>query len=457
MSPLSTAFLLLAAAISPSQAAIASWLTGIGPQIILQNLTTGAIRHSPCNSFNTAYYSHTEAYELPLTYKPKYETALAGVGYWTEITTIASVYYIEKNGRVANALLECNMNTGRFKSNGNWIISGEDNSVHPNTSLAAILLGSTGGYRVYYNDADMTINEIGYQPGGDGWVWRGIISRDIQASPALGAFFTGKENITVASIRDAQNVEVVRYNSDTTWKVSTFPHTLAGNPINITHETNATSFAYNETIPVNFTMPAWDGKAKSLGVTIDSEYTRAVWYIGDDRSLHSIGNKNYTWGIQTNQSTAFWPLADSPNAEFAIASEFKSSAIRIYYFVAGQLAEIKYDKGAWKAWSKVGTPPKVAATQPTSPIEPGTSATTTPLPAEANPGLSAGAKAGVAVGVILGVIAICTLAAAFYLLRKRRLPSSEDSPSDIDPAHAHAHGHPYTDLKTPVPSYGSPA
>jgi len=41
------------------------------------------------------------------------------------------------------------MNTGLFRSNGNWIISGEDNTVHNSTSLAALLLGATGGYRVY--------------------------------------------------------------------------------------------------------------------------------------------------------------------------------------------------------------------------------------------------------------------------------------------------------------------
>src|SRR4051794_3888444 len=88
----------------------------------IHNTTTGAVRHSPCNSFGTAYYSHTDSSEVPLTYKPKNGTALAGVGYWNEKTTIASIYYVERDGAIANALLECNMNTGLFKSNGNWII-----------------------------------------------------------------------------------------------------------------------------------------------------------------------------------------------------------------------------------------------------------------------------------------------------------------------------------------------
>ena len=293
------------------------------------------------------------------------------------------------------------------------------------------------------NDVDMAINEIGYTDD-SGWAWKGIISKDRQASPALGAFFTGKENITVASIRDAQNVETIRYNSDKTWRISTFPQTLAGNIT--THETNATSFAIDQTVPVNFTMPAWDGKSTSLGVSIDSEYTRSVWYIGNDKSLYSVRNKNFTWGMQTNQTDAFWPLADSPGAEFGIASEFKSSMVRIYYFVKGQLAEIKYEKGEWKTWKALATPPKAAVIQsPTSPLAPAkTSPDAGAVTAET--GLSAGAKAGIAVGVVLGVIALCALGAAFYLMRKRR-----EAPIDPEPSAG------YNDHHTPVLSYGSHA
>lgn len=131
----------------------------------------------------------------------------------------ASVYYIEKGGAIANALLECNMATGMFRNNGNRIISNGDVSVNNNTGLAALLLGATGGYRVYFNDADMTINEIGYTQEG-GWEYRGIISKDPQGWGALGAQFTGKENITVASARDIRTMEVVRWNSDGNWRIS---------------------------------------------------------------------------------------------------------------------------------------------------------------------------------------------------------------------------------------------
>ena len=87
VSTLSTALLVLAAAVAPSHAAIAAWWTGIGPQVILQNATTGAIRHSPCNAFGVPTYSHTDSRVLALSHEPKNGTALAGTGWWNEKTT----------------------------------------------------------------------------------------------------------------------------------------------------------------------------------------------------------------------------------------------------------------------------------------------------------------------------------------------------------------------------------
>jgi len=89
-SPLSTALLLLAAVVAPSRAAsMAAWMTGYGPQIIIQNATTGAVRHSPCNAYGTPTYSYTDSgYELPLIIKPKNGTALAGTGWWDNVKTM---------------------------------------------------------------------------------------------------------------------------------------------------------------------------------------------------------------------------------------------------------------------------------------------------------------------------------------------------------------------------------
>lgn len=350
----------------------------------------------------------------------------------------ASIYYIEAKGGVANVLVECDMKTGRFKSNGNRIVSNEEVKVHANSSLAAVLLGAAGGYRVYFHDENMAINEIGYTNDAD-WEYRGVISHDQQQWPALGAAFTGSQNISVVSARDAENVEVVRFYNDQTWRLSTFPRPLEGNIT--THQANASEVVLDETATVNFTLPAWNGQPKSLGISIDSSYVRNIYYIGTDSALYSARSKDGAWGLNPNQSTAFWPTADEPNAEFGIASEFRSSTVRLYYFVKGQLAEVKFESGSWKAWSAVATPTPIPTNTPSPSGEDDADNTAV------STGLSTGAKAGVGVGVALGIIALGALGAAFFLLRKRNkaaVAAAQPPPSAA------------LDQPSPVPTYGSP-
>ncbi len=108
------------------------------------------------------------------------------------------------------------MSTGLFKSQGNWIISEQAPSIHSNTGLAALVLGSEAGYRVYYHDDDGAINEIGYTTSED-WHYRTLLSNDINSLPALSAIFTSTNNITVASARDDTSIAVTRYNKDENW------------------------------------------------------------------------------------------------------------------------------------------------------------------------------------------------------------------------------------------------
>ncbi|KAK4229548.1 hypothetical protein QBC38DRAFT_359191 [Podospora fimiseda] len=445
MPSLFSTLMLLGAAASPATAAIAAWWDGIGPQIILQNETTGQIRYSKCGQRDVPLYSPDDGSVFSLDYTPKNGTPLAGTGYWTEILTVASIYYIDQRNQIANALFHCNMSTGKFESKGNWIVSKPAPSIHNNTGLAAVLLGATGGYRVYYHDKDFQLSEIGYTVD-DNWQYRGVISKDINASPAIGAAFSGKVNITVATPRDSRHIAVTRYNNDTTWHRTTLPRALQGNLTN--SETNRTNIAINETAPFNFTLTAWDGTAKSMGVSIDKEYTRSIFYIGNDNNLYQVANKNYYWS-QRNQSTVFWPKADKPSADLAVAYEFNTNLVRAYYMVNGSLAEIKFENDNWKAWAPVATPPPQAVIAPPPPAN-----STETKEENTAMGLSAGAKAGIGVGVSLGVIAIGALIALFFLVRRRKddsnleqLPQQpgqyEDNSTTIAP-------------DTPASSYGSP-
>lgn len=107
------------------------------------------------------------------------------------------------------------MSTGLFQSEGEWVISTGVPSVHDNSGLAAVLLGSTAGYRVYFHDNDGAINELTYT--NSLWSYTGIVSKDINSLPALAAAFTGTNNITIVSPRDAQDIAATRLNSDSTW------------------------------------------------------------------------------------------------------------------------------------------------------------------------------------------------------------------------------------------------
>jgi hypothetical protein len=86
------ALAVLSTVIQPSDASpqIAAWWTARGPQLLIQNLTTLSIQYSACNSNGTPIYPYEEPNVLPTlsAYRPKNNTALTGVGWWTGKTTM---------------------------------------------------------------------------------------------------------------------------------------------------------------------------------------------------------------------------------------------------------------------------------------------------------------------------------------------------------------------------------
>ena len=115
----------------------------------------------------------------------------------------------------------CNMTTGKFYSSANIIISTAVPSVHNETGFAALLLGSTLGYRVYYHDKNQSVNQLDYT-NSNGWSWGGFVSQDSTSSSAIHAAFSDKNNISVVTPRDSENFEVSRFNADNTWHICTW-------------------------------------------------------------------------------------------------------------------------------------------------------------------------------------------------------------------------------------------
>ena len=125
-----------------------------------------------------------------------------------------------------NALYQCDWPTGKFVNQGSWVISGDAPSVNSETGLATLLLGDTAGYRVYYHDDDMAVNEISYQQS-KGWHYLQVVSPDHPATSAIHAAFAGDgnsdaANISVAIPWDSENIEMASLNSDepSTWNIS---------------------------------------------------------------------------------------------------------------------------------------------------------------------------------------------------------------------------------------------
>ncbi|KAK3330571.1 hypothetical protein B0H66DRAFT_527919 [Apodospora peruviana] len=436
--------LLLATAVTASKATIAAWWTGIGPQVMFQNETTGAFHYTACSSKNGPQYDPASNNTLDLDYKPRMSTPLAGAGYLTKQNTFvvltdmstasASIYYLDEFNNIINGVFNCNMTTGVFTRQGNWIISNVAPSVSPNSGLAALMLGPTAGYRIYFHDDDMAVNELKYTVD-DGWSYTGIISPDAQLSSAIHAAFTGTNNITVVTARDDQNMEVTRFHSDSTWHITTLPHPLEGEVA--TNGTNPSVIAINATAQSNFTLAEWTGRPGAVGISIDSKHTRALWYIGNDSRLYSVSSSDSAWRPEPKQSPTLWPLADSPNANLAVTSDYLNSNVRIYYMVKGQLAEIKFDTGVWKDWSVLPLP----------------NITTLPPSDDSSiTGLSQAAKLGLGVGIALGIIAIGALGAALFLLRRKKgvAPADKTISGSSTPTHS-----PSTNYSSTAPSSGS--
>jgi len=207
------------------------------------------------------------------------------------------------------------------------------------------------------------------------------------------------------------------------------------------------------TAAVNFTLPAWDGAPRGIGISVDREHTRSVWYIGTDRALHSAYNEDWVWHLRENQTEEIWPLADKPNAELAVAEIANKNTVFVYYIVNGKLAEIKYLNDAWQPWNHVPEPPPIPTTTNTAPEPKITFAGDGNNGDDDSSGLSTGAKAGIGVGVSLGAIALGAIIAVLFLIRRKH--KQQQQTPQYTPFSETASGTLAPD--TPAPAYGTPS
>ncbi|KAK8061278.1 hypothetical protein PG994_007644 [Apiospora phragmitis] len=311
-----------------SAGAIAAWYTDrMGATLMMQDDDTGLIRYSfpsLCHYFDP---------------KPKKGSALAGVGWFDNTQTQASIWFQDENDDIINSNLHCDMNTGYWSHGGSYTWSWE----------------ATTGYRVFYRDTDSHLHWIAYISGSSGWSEYGTLSNDEMKSNAIAAGFTEGNNITVVTPKNNENMEVARLNDDKSWHINGIslragrylPRPL--NSTSATNATNATSFQLNTKTTPNYTLPAWDGQPSTMGLHIDSKFMRSVFYIGTDNELYQVSDAKDNWALLARQDAKTWPKADSPKAPLAVASNYGNNELRLYYVSGGQVVEVNGDGRKWQA------------------------------------------------------------------------------------------------------------
>ena len=427
---------------------MAAWWTDIGPSFVLQNASTGLLTHSLCHSNNTPLYPVDPPVAFKTKYAPKNGTALAATGWYDLTTTWASLFYQNNNNDIVNAIYKCNFQTGLYDEVESDVISDRSGTPPPNeqTGLSVALLGQQEGYRVFYHDRSRALHALKYTQV-ENWSYGNVISPSTNRSGmALASMFSGVRNVTVVSARDSSNIETVRLNIDNAWHISeflllsslpyptpillflhsytspaTFPTPLRGSTF--TNATNLTTTTYDTSSPPPFTLNAYDGNPKAIGIAIDTQLTRHIFYIGTDRAPHSYaafvtGLTEGGFRAQPNQTEEYWPLADEPNADFAIASNLGTSTIRLYYMSGGQLVEAKYRSGNWDPAGRLEVANTTAAA--------GGHNGTDEKDGGGGGGLSTGAKAGVGVGAAIGGLLVLG-GLALWLLRRNKGTAKSDT------------------------------
>ncbi|KAI1487278.1 hypothetical protein F5X96DRAFT_160583 [Biscogniauxia mediterranea] len=393
---------------SVAAGSIASWDTGgDSPQVIMQDDATGSIRYSLCNSGEVAVFPGTdsEAFVFDDGLSPKSNTSLTGVGWVADDGARAVMWHLTEANQIVNSIWRCD-ETGHFvpaSTPNQWIVSTSAPSINANTGLTALNLGEDAGYRVYFHDENMAIRYLRYTTA-DNWSTGSFVTQDqVQGTPIAGGF-PDTSLITIVAPRDESNIEVSTFGSNGTWLVTSFPTpfetvTVSSNETDspVTNATNSSSIILDHSSRVDRSLEAWDGNARGIGLTINNDASRNIFYIGNDSLLHQVNEVNDTWQASTQQDSSIWPQADEPNAQFATAFDFSRNELWVYYMSGGNLTQVHRNTGnSWDVASRLPTEPPATES-----------------------GLSTGAKAGIGVGVGVAGLALIGIA-AFFLLRRRK-------------------------------------
>ncbi|RSL66557.1 hypothetical protein CEP54_003645 [Fusarium duplospermum] len=372
-------------------------------QVAAQDPNTTKITYSSCNSLNTPIFPIENPNVLPTFSSPRNGTALTAAGWWDGTQVLASVFFQNEDGDIANCFYECDMETGRFNRTAESYPSliARVDSVHERTGLSVELLADQVGYRQYrlfYHNSDRQIMMMSWEQGEKLWVDAGRVSPDTSLGIALASTYHEGKAIPVVSPRGSGDIEVARLPRDDVWQLESFPRPLKGNA---TNETAPNQLKFDDTSSSDFSLPFWDPDTQAIGHAFTKDGLREVYYIGTDRTLYQARESSTggEWILGPNGSQSTWPKADERSGSLAVVSRSKvPGEVWIYYWVDGAI--IQAYKSAAGVWEEA-KPLPVKATNMGEDLRPADDSRGENL----GPGSwSTAIKAGVGLGVTAGVL-----------------------------------------------------
>lgn len=191
-------------------------------------------------------------------------------------------------------------------------------NVHNSSQLAAIYLGETYGYRMYYQKTSGVLQEMV----GTNDIWNaGVTLSEATAS--------GGSPLSISSVRTPQMN--LFYVDSTTNNLFNIPY--KGGWQSPSALSNAT------------TINAWDGTDTALAAVAQTNSTwLRTYYIGSNHKVYEMtdeGAETTTWTNNSNHDTA-WPSADSTAAGGLVGIAWEDS-IRLYYVSNSTVEQLGLD------------------------------------------------------------------------------------------------------------------
>lgn len=203
----------------------------------------------------------------------------------------------------------------------------------------------------------------------------------------------------------------------------------------MTNATKGGSYAFDSKATLPFTLPAWEGTAAALGVSVDEKGARSIFYLGTDGELYQVthdddddnnddtGGGGGGWKIAPRPGADAWPKADDPRGPLGVASHYGRKQVRVHYVSGGRMMEARGEGPVWSA--AVVLPDYNSSAQNPSDAS----------AADADPGLTTGAKIGIGVGVALGGLALAAMMGALLFLRRRKRRADASAAKSPPPSH----------------------